>query len=330
MRARWKLLRYRLEEWIVRAIADVIPRLPHSVAYQLAVGVGALAARLDWHGWEIALTNLEAAFGDRFSPAQRERIARESYQQFAATMVNLFWSPRLNRENFSELLEFEGLELLQDSLGAGNPRIFACLHYGDFELLSLASGWLEIESFLVTQEFKNPRLDPIFNHLRTRSGHQIVPRDGAIMRLYRVLQRGGSLAILIDFALQLHQPSVAIDCFGLKTSATFAHAWLANRTGAHIIPVHSEPLAGGRSRVIFHPEIEIPQGATNQKVAQLCWDRFESIVRQEPSPWMWMYKYWRYEPADATRPYPSYARLNPRFGDLIAQRSRRSHEMTRP
>ncbi len=329
MKSLWKSFRYRLEEAAVRALAGTIPRLPRPLVWQLGRGAGSLAALFDRHGWKVALANLEAAFGDRYAPAERERIARQSYQQFAGTMMNLFWSPRLNRDNFRHVIEFEGLDRLGQPAGERRPYIFACLHYGDFELISLAAGWAGLTSNLITQEFKNERLDPIFNSLRTRSGHQIVARDGGIVRLYKALRRGGSVAILVDLALQLHQPTVAIDCFGLKTSVTFAHAWLATRTGAPIIPAHAEPLPGGRCRVVFHPALEIPAGANNQEIAQRCWDRFEPVVRRNPAPWLWMYKYWRYEPENPARAYPDYARPNPRFDELIAQNPRRSHDIVR-
>lgn len=321
MMGTWKALRYRLEVLGIRFLAAVIPRLPRPLAHQLGRGVGALAAVLDREGRQVSLSNLEVAFGDRYSASQREAIARESYQQFAGTMIDLFWSPRLHAGNFRQLVEFEGFDEFERTVGRGNPHIFACYHYGNFELLSLACGWVGITPHIITQEFKNPALDPIFNRLRTRSGHSIVPRDGGIVRLYKVLRRGGSVAILVDLALQLHQPTVAINCFGLQTSVTFAHAWLAAKTGAPIVPAHAEPLPGGRCRIVLHPKLEIPAGATHQEVAQLCWDRFEPVVRQNPAPWMWMYKYWRYQPADAERGYPPYARAAPRFDQLLAEQA---------
>lgn len=318
MKSRWKQFRYRLEEWGIRLLAALIPRLPRPFAYQLSRGVGTWAAALDRHGWQVSLANLEAAFGDRYSAKERERIARESYQHFAGTMIDLFWSPRVNAGNFRKLIEFEGLDEFERTVGRQNPHIFACYHYGDFELLSLGCGWVGIQPHIITQEFKNSALDSFFNDLRMRSGHQIVPRDGGIVRLYKALRRGGSVAILVDLALQLHQPTVAIDCFGLQTSVTFAHAWLAEKTGAPIVPAHAEPLPGGRVRVVLHPKLEIPAGATHQQVAQLCWDQFEPVVRQNPAPWMWMYKYWRYLPENAGRSYPSYARSSAKFDGLVS------------
>jgi lauroyl/myristoyl acyltransferase len=111
-------------------------------------------------------------------------------------------------------------------------------------------------------------------------------------------------------------PSVAIDCFGLKTNVTSAHAWLNEQTGAPIIPAHTEPLANGRYRVVFHPKIET-EGRSYQQIAQACWNSFEPYVRKNPAPWLWMYKHWRYKPTITDRPYPFYARPHGRFDKRI-------------
>ena len=320
MKSPWKSLRHGLEWLGVRLLGALIPRLPRPFAYQFGRLAGSLAAFFDRPGWRVALSNLEAAFGDRFSAAERERIARESYQQFAGTMIDLFWSPRITAENYYKLIEFKGLEELDRTIGCTNPYIVATCHYGNFEWFSLAAGFAAMPTTIIAQEFKNSRLDPIFNHLRQRSGHQMVTRERAIVRLYKALRRGGRVAILVDLTLHPQRlPTVVIDCFGMKTSVTFAHAWLHSRTGLPIVPVHAEPLPGGRCRVVVHPKLDIPPGATDQEIAQLCWDQFEPIIRENPSPWLWMYKAWRFRPKNAERPYPFYAHSAPRFDARIGR-----------
>ena len=318
MRSRWKSLRHELEFFGLRLLAFVVPRLPRPFVVQLGRIAGTIAAHLDRPGRRVALSNLEAAFGDRFSPGQRARIARESYQQFASTMIDLFWSPRLMATNFRQLIDVDGWDEFARTVGPTGPCIIAACHYGNFEWFSLAGGYAGVPATIISQEFKNPRLDPIFNRLRQQSGHQMVPREGAIVRLYKALRRGGTVAILVDLALHPRQPTVAIDCFGLKMPVTFAHAWLHRRTGLPIVPIHQEPLPGGRCRIVIHPKLEIPPGATDQEIVQLCWDQFEPVVRENPSPWLWMYKYWRFRPKNATRPYPFYARNVRRFDKLLA------------
>jgi lauroyl/myristoyl acyltransferase len=113
------------------------------------------------------------------------------------------------------------------------------------------------------------------------------------------------------------QGAVAIDCFGLKTSVTSAHVWLHEQTGVPIIPAHCEPLPDGRYRLIFHPKIECTREMTHQQIAQACWNSFEPYVRKNPAPWLWMYKHWRYKPANAGRLYPFYANPFRRFDELL-------------
>src|SRR5205823_5501155 len=81
--------------------AGVVPLLPRPVVVGLAKISGALASLLDRYGRRIALANLDCAFGQKYSASEKRRIVRESYQHFAQTMLDLMWSPRLTRENFS-------------------------------------------------------------------------------------------------------------------------------------------------------------------------------------------------------------------------------------
>jgi lauroyl/myristoyl acyltransferase len=160
-------------------------------------------------------------------------------------------------------------------------------------------------------------LDPIFKKLREQSGHELVPRERGIVRLYKVLRRKGRTALLVDLTVPPAQGAVAIDCFGLKTSVTSAHAWLQEQTGVPIIPAHCEPLSDGRYRLIFHPKIARTADMTPQQIAQACWTSFEAYVRKNPAPWLWMYKHWRYLPAKPDRPYPFYANFYRPFEDML-------------
>src|SRR5947208_9796602 len=317
MRSQWKRIRYRLE-WVGLLLATkLIPLCSRRVCYHLARTAGALLSFLDRPRFQVALRNLEAAFGDQLSPDARRKLARQSFQHFAQTMVDLLWSPRLTQQNCSRYIEWENLEETERGTGPERSIMIACYHYGNFEWLSLACGFLDLKGTIISQEFKNSLLDPIFKELREQSGHELVPRERGIVRLYKVLRRKGRTALLVDLTVPPSQGAVAIDCFGLKTSVTSAHAWLHEQTGVAVIPAHCEPLADGRYRLVFHPKIERTGEMTHQQIAQACWDSFEPYVRKNPAPWLWMYKHWRYRPATPDRPYPFYANFSRRFEGLL-------------
>lgn len=319
MPSRWKRFRYRLEWLAVITAFTVVPWLSRRACYAVGGWLGALAARVDRRGFPVAVANLEAAFGDRYTPVQREALARESYRHFARTMCDLFWSPRLNASNYRDFFESEGLDRAVAELEAvNNSCICGAFHYSNFEWQSLAAGWFGYTAGIITQEFKNPLLEKFFRELRERSGHTTLSRTGSIIRLFTLLRRGGRVALLVDTTLPLNQPTVVIDCFGLKTVMTVAHAWMHARTGLPIIPMHCEPLPGGRYRIVPHPKVQMPEGATHREIAQACWNSFEPYVRANPAPWLWMYKHWRYKPRGAAG-YPFYANESPAFEQVAAR-----------
>jgi len=311
-------MRYRLE-WLGLVLATkLIPLCSRRVCYHIAQTAGALLSFVDRDRYQVALSNLEVAFGGAFSLEQRRKMARESFQHFARTMVDLLWSPRLTQENFSQFIELQNFGETARDTGPERCLMIACYHYSNFEWLSLACGFLDLKGTIISQEFKNPSLDPIFKKLREQSGHELIPRDRGIMRLYKVLRRKGRTALLIDLTVPPNQGAVAINCFGLKTSVTSAHAWLHERTSVPIVPAHCEPLANGRYRLVFHQKIANTAEMTHQEIAQACWNSFEPYVRKNPTPWLWMYKHWRYRPANPDRPYPFYANFYRPFENMLA------------
>jgi lauroyl/myristoyl acyltransferase len=319
MLSRWKRVRYRLEWLGLWLAAKLVPLLSRKACLHLARVLGALMSMFDRHRYGVALNNLEVAFGNQLSIQDRRKIARESFQHFTRTMLDLLWSPRLSRENFRDYIEFENLEEIDRATGPERNFITACYHYSNFEWFSLASGYSELTGTIIAQEFKNSLLDPIFKKIREQSGHELIPRERGIVRLYKVLRRKGTTAILVDLTVPPDEGAVAIECFGLKTSVTSAHAWLHQQTGVPIIPVHCEPLPGGRYRVVFHRKIDTTQDMTLRQIAQACWNSFEPYVRTNPAPWLWMYKHWRYRPTNAERPYPSYAHVMRRFDEMLGK-----------
>jgi KDO2-lipid IV(A) lauroyltransferase len=330
VRSSWKWIRYRLE-WIGLLLATrLIPLLPRSFCLRLARIVGWLMSILDRHSFQVALANLDAAFGNELSIQARRKIARASFQHFARAAIDFLWSPRLTRENLSQFIELENFEETARNTGPERSILIACYHYSNFEWLSLACGFLGLTGTIITQDFKNALLDPIFKRIRELSGHEIIPRERGIIRLYKILRRKGRTAVLVDLTIPPRQGAVAIDCFGLKTSVTAAHAWLHQETGVPIIPAHCEPLPDGRYRLVFHPRIVVESAVSAENapgtahataelrdIAQACWNSFEPYVRRNPAPWLWMYKHWRYSPANTARKYPFYAGVSPNFEELL-------------
>ncbi len=313
MKSLLKKLRYRLEWLALTIVARTVPLFSRRSCHRIGQVIGACASIIDRSGRRIALSNLEAALGNDLSSRDRTIVARESYQLFVGAMLDWFWSPRLTSQNFSEWIEVIGLDEVLNDIGPGRGIIFTTFHYGNFDWAALIMGLRGLHGMTLTQEFKNPLLEPIVAKLRRLSGNDLASREGGTIRMYKALKRGRHVAILTDLTLKPWDPSVAINCFGMKKCVTYAHAWLHQRTGAPIVPICCAPLPGGKYRIQVYPQLQFEKGTSVIQITQACWDQIEPLVRQNPSPWVWMYKHWRYRLAGSARPYPFYAEVGPKF-----------------
>ncbi len=315
---RWKEFRYRLEALGCRLLMRGLPRLSRRGCLRLANGLGALAYLLDARGRGVALANLECVFGDRYTPAQRRALARASYRNFLRTMLDLFWARNLTPANHHAWLRLEGFEALRErhARSPGGAILF-CVHQGNWEWASLAFGFAGLPTTIVAENFKNPLLTGIFNGLREISGHTIIAQENSILRMLKTVKRRGATGMLIDLNLRPSQAATVIEGFGLKMCVPLLHAVLAQRANALLVPVETRPQPDGTCRVIAHPAVEWPEGATLQEIAQRCWDAFEPILRARPELWLWPYKHFRYRPRHAIRPYPAYANDSAKFEKLL-------------
>ncbi len=316
----WKKFRYRLEEWGCLWLLRALPRLSRRSCIAIAQSLGAAVYHGDAHGRAVALANLEAVFQDRMSGSERRRIARESYQNFARTMLDLFWARNVGPDNFSEYTLVEGFdEVLEQARLEKRGIVFVCAHQGNWEWAALAFAQVGGRAHIVAQNFKNAALTKLFAALRTHGCHQLIPQQGAMLRLLKCVLRGESTALLADLSLLPDQGALALETFGpnpLQICATQMHVVLAQRGNALLVPVVTEPLPDGRIRVIAHSPIPASPERSAHEIAQATWRVFEDHILLHPELWLWSYKHFRFRPKATTRPYPFYASQSEGFDSL--------------
>lgn len=320
MKRLWKQFRYRLEYFGCRLLAGLIPRLPRHVCLRLARGLGALYYRFDHKTRRVALENLRLTLGDTLDAAERERVARASFLNFARAMLDLFWARNLTPENYTRFLKLEGFEHAYKVQREHGSILFLAIHHGSQEWTHLAGGFTGFNLSFVALDFKNPALESVFRRAREHSGNHLIGQQQSMLKLLRAARRGdGGAGLLIDLALRLHHPGVTIDVLGMKMYVTFLHALLHARTGIPMVPVTSVPHPDGTSTITAHPPLVFAPDTPYPDIVQGCWDFFEPFVRAQPELWLWNYRHWRYKPSDAPRDYPFYASAAKKFDQAIAE-----------
>lgn len=313
-------------EWMgLFTLTKTIPMLPESAAHSLGITLGKLAWQIDKRGRATALENLTLVFGKEKSEVEIESIARMSYRSFAKTVIDQLRSPKLTAENYLGFVDlvFEDLEAIDQAAKTG--AIWVTPHYSNFEWIALVMGFRGCSFTIVAQDFKNESLTDLYRQNREVSGHEVIPQKNALFRLLRSLKSGGHAAFLTDLAVKPSKAAAVIECFGRKVSVTAVHAELQKRTGLPVIPGICIPTPDGRYEMHGFKPLYFGPDDSPEKIAQACWDAFEPIIRENPAPWLWMYKHWRFLPsADEKDNYPSYSRPNKKFEEMVANPGRSS------
>jgi len=339
---KWKplvRLRHHIEYIALRILAGLIPRLPRRTVLSAANAIGLIGFHLDRRGRELGRKNLALAIahgGLDLGLRSRDEVLKVCYQNFARGFLDLFWFSRLDGENLNRWIEIENESAILESLQSDRGAIFLTPHYGVFEWSSLIVGFRGLTLDIVAQDFKNAALIDVITRAREHSGHRILSRQGAMLKLIRTARRGGNIAMLPDLNLKPQGAAVSIDVFGISAWMTAAHVEISRRCDAPMVLAVCEPQPDGRAvlRVLDVITASGENGHLSRtELTQMVWDRIEATVRQRPELWLWMYSHWRYRPLEQGHRVDSHeASLNRHDGGeegLATIGENRSHESRR-
>lgn len=295
-----------------------MPQLPRGFIMALARVLGRLAYWIDARGRKTARENLRAAFQGSLSEADVRRISVGSYQNFARTFLDLFWSPALNQVNWRQHVRIRLDDPEAEAKARETGAVWVTPHFGNFEFVSLIWGFRGVPFTVVAQNFKNPSLTAIFKRLREHSGHAVISQENAMLKLMKALKRQGHAGLLTDLNIKPGRAAAVIECFGMKTCVPTLHVELAKRLGLSIITGVCQPVQDGSYEVQIFEAIRPGPDEETQILTQRVWDHFEKAIRSYPEGWLWMYKHWRYLPGPVKDPtYPAYANPHPAFQAMV-------------
>jgi Kdo2-lipid IVA lauroyltransferase/acyltransferase len=295
----WRRFRH-VEFWLVAqlafAVLALLSRLPPKRATDFADWasrkIGPLSRR---HA--IALDNLRLAFPEK-PESEITEIALDMWGNMARLVAEYVFLDQIfdydpNAEK-PGLIEVEGLEVFNQIVTAKGPHLFFTAHTGNFELLPLCAATFNLEVTALFRPPNNPYIAKrVLEARRTRMGHLVPSKAGAVWTLVDVLERGGSVGMLVD---QKFTRGEATQFFGRPVGTNPLLPKLARQFDAKIHPTRCIRLPGGRFRLVLESEIELPRDRKGQidikGSCQMLNDIVEAWVREYPGQWMWFHKRW--------------------------------------
>jgi Kdo2-lipid IVA lauroyltransferase/acyltransferase len=296
----WRKLRH-VEYWLVAQLTFALLALVSLIPARQATNfvdwasrkIGPLSSR-----HQVALSNLKLAFPKK-SDDEREQIALDMWGNMGRLMAEYVFLDQIfdfdPDAKTPGKIEVQGKEIFAEVKERKGPFLFFTAHTGNFELLPLCAAAYGLEVTAMFRPPNNPYIAKrVLEARRTRMGHLVPSKAGAVWTLVNVLERGGAVGMLVD---QKFQRGERTAFFGHPVGTNPLLPKLARQFDAEIYPARCIRLAHGRYKLQLENRIELPrndEGLIDVNAScQMLNDIVERWVREHPGQWMWFHKRWQ-------------------------------------
>jgi Kdo2-lipid IVA lauroyltransferase/acyltransferase len=276
-------------EWLVRVVLAVLARLPLRAALGVARGLTRVLDAAIPRFRRAAERNLQiAGYG------ARPDLIDSLFGHIARMLVTFARFPRMNRENISDWIRYEGLEHYERAKAAGRGVLFATAHLGNWELSAFAHGLMTEPMHVVVRPLDNARLDRLVERRRTLSGNRVIGKKDSARGLLKALRANEAVGVLVDQNATLNE-GVFVDLFGVPACTNAGFAKLAHHSGAAVIPgfaLWSEKERRYVLRFCAPVEMTGDVAADTQRLQSVI----EGVIREYPDQWLWIHRRWKTRP----------------------------------
>ncbi|MDE6222967.1 MAG: lipd A biosynthesis protein [Muribaculaceae bacterium] len=294
-----------LEKFLYNS-AMALSRLPWWLLYGVASFAGWLMATFKLYRYRIVHSNIALAFPE-LTDAERRKIERGFYRQFADNVVETLKLMTVSNESLRRKVEFVGWEQLEAVAAEHRSVVLFLGHYGNWELVPTIV-WAIPDEYIKGQIFKvphNPLGHTVLERIRSRFNAENIPQEHAFFRLVRQ-NRAGLLTCTGFLADQRPNGRFhAMTTFlGLPTAYVTGAEEIGRRINAAYYYIDVEPTGRGRTRLTLKPVVA---AADEQEfpVTVGYLRMLEATIRRNPAPWLWSHNRWLGQldhPADLRNP----------------------------
>ncbi len=289
-----------VREWLYYAIALpaaalLPPRLGHSLTGTLS-RLKAPLRSLQLAARREALTEVFQLSAPSLERTLQDGLRHEVWEEVESLQYYL-WSRRSVRRRF----QVRGLDHLDRAMAQGRGAILMTAHYG---LLCSGLVALGLQGYRLTYLSNDTPRDPSLpravrlhsrlkiSGMKRRGRGRFIYLDlsrgsrawtGPMRRLVRELKAGGVVVVLLDVSPQLAGATSRARLFGRVCRFPVGIPWLAQVSGAPILPFFTLR-SGDREQIVVEPPLAVTGSVEHD--LQLCADALERRVLEDPAQWM--------------------------------------------
>lgn len=247
---------------------------------------------------KVVRTNLRNSFPDK-SAAELKAIERKFYRYLCDYMLEDVKMLRMSPRELCRRMTYHNKEQYLEMIDKHGGIVLLIPHYANFEWITgmgsiMRPGDIPVQ---VYKPLRDPYLDELFKHIRSRFGGHNVPKHSTAREIIKLRRAGKKMAVGLitdqspnrseahHWTTFLHQDTVFMD--GAERIARMMDF------PVFYCELHKEKR--GYCRVEFDLITETPKEWPEGEITETFARRLEQTIRREPAYWFWSHKRWKHK-----------------------------------
>jgi KDO2-lipid IV(A) lauroyltransferase len=268
--------------------------IPLGISRPLAIRMGRLLTRFVPRVRRVTRENLERAYGDTLSAAEKARICQGAIDNVSIVAAEFGHIPKMGQGSLGASIEVEGF----DQLVPGQGYLCIGAHLGNWELAGPVMALRDLKIAEVVRPFDDPRMDRAIDGIRRSQKVHTIPKDNAGKEIIQRLKAGWLVGVLIDQSPR--DSAVPVTFFDAPCWATIAPVMIAVRAKVPVLPISLTRRPDFGYTLRFHAPIEMVRSGNLRDDlvvnSQRCQDAIEALIRANPEQWLWLHRRWKARP----------------------------------
>lgn len=269
----------------------LLKKLPAAGRY-LGIFIAYLAYFITPSRREHSRLNLKSALN--LTDKESKKLIKKVYKNLGYNFAEFLMEDSFSQEDIDRMVDFKGIEYLDQALEKGNGVIIYTAHLDNWELLGavLAVKGYPINS--IAREQNNSLFDQKINEIRRGIGIGIIPKGLAVRQAFKKLKDNQIVAILGDQDARSH--GWKLKFFGRDASTYAGAVQFAKRTQAPIVPMFFQRQGWLKHTLKVYKPRQISKEASELELKeelQSLLDLTEKEIKESPADWMWLHKRWK-------------------------------------
>ena len=277
---------------IYRTGFALISLVPLRAAFALGNALGFCAWLATGKYRQLALHNIEIAFGAEKSRSEMRRLVRRHFQRLGANLLCTVKLMRLSPDQILKNVTVDNIEAMAREFRAGTPVVLVLSHLATWELFApLMPKFVGfVRNASVYQKLGNRFIDEHVRASRSRTGLELFDRREGFQPVIDLLRSGGGVGILSD--QHAGDQGIWTPFFGKLASTSPLPALLAKRSRAALIAAAVYTTGTARWRMVFTERFDIA-GASVEALTSKINEIIEQQIRCAPEDGFWVHNRWK-------------------------------------